>query len=246
VGAAASGRGEPCSVLRHPDAQPERSSARAGKRPVNAARAALTAQSKRFSEEVSDEFSGPLHRSQPNLSASDDAFARRRSTAAEDCKAMANADHRRLDPTSIPAFGGSCSRTVCSASSRGWSWSSPTGESSERLGLSRHRMWCRAPCRPALIGFESKSRTGPDTFAVALVVVGCSRSRRCISPIGRRPSRLLPGHDGDSQQLRSLYGAVTLPLPASRCGFAYLSASPRRHDLTGRSQKRPEQAICVR
>jgi hypothetical protein len=43
--------------------------------------------------------------------------------------------------------------------------------------------------------------------------------------------RLLPGHDGDSQHLRSLHGVATAVIACIALRPMYLSASPRRQPV---------------
>ncbi len=84
----------------------------------------------------------------------------------------------------------------------------------------------------ALIGFDIEVSPGPDTLAVAIVVVGlfAIAALYLTHPAEDLP-RLLPGHDGDSQHLRTLYGAVTAPVASLAVRIAYLSASPRRQPI---------------
>ena len=84
----------------------------------------------------------------------------------------------------------------------------------------------------ALIGFDIEVSPGPDTFAVGIVVVGlfAIAALYLTHPAEDLP-RLVPGHDGDSQHLRSLYGAVTAAMASVALRIAYLSASPRRQPI---------------
>ena len=84
----------------------------------------------------------------------------------------------------------------------------------------------------ALIGFDIEVSPGPDTLAVAIVVVGlfAIAALYLTHPAEDLP-RLLPGHDGDSQHLRTLYGAVTAAVASIAVRIAYLSASPRRQPI---------------
>ena len=84
----------------------------------------------------------------------------------------------------------------------------------------------------ALIGCDIEVSPGPETIAAAIVVVGlfAIAALYLTHPAEDLP-RFLPGHDGDSQHLRSVYGTVTAVVAVIALRSAYLSASPRRHPM---------------
>jgi hypothetical protein len=81
----------------------------------------------------------------------------------------------------------------------------------------------------ALLAFDIEIEPGMATLVAVTVVVGLfAMTSLYFTHRADDLPRLLPGHDGDSQQLRALHGIASALFACIALRVAYLSATPRR------------------
>jgi hypothetical protein len=81
----------------------------------------------------------------------------------------------------------------------------------------------------ALLAFDIEIEPGMATLVAVTVVVGLfAMTSLYFTHRAEDLPRLLPGHDGDSQQLRALHGITSALFACIALRVAYLSATPRR------------------